>query len=90
MNFTPLNDLVYIKVDALEGEVKSSSGIIMAMHKDVVMDRPTEGIVEGVGSKVKHVKPGMKVFFENIRGQDIDNEHIVVAEEYIVGYMNEK
>ena len=85
-SITPINDLVLIKYEPFDPFETTESGIILAKtQKTTVQKRPTEGVVEAIGPKVKSVKPGDKVLFENIRGQDIDETHLILTEDTILG-----
>lgn len=82
--FKPISDLVLVEFKPVE--LKTESGIITGINKSVVLDRPTFGVVIAQGANVKNDLVGKKVYFENIRGQDIDETHLVLSEDNILGY----
>lgn len=83
----PLGDLVLIKYEPPKFETES--GIIFKVSKSVIHDRPTEGVVIAIGSKVEEVKVGDKVKFENIRGYDIADGLMLLGEKTILGILGD-
>lgn len=82
--FKPLGDLVLVEYEPVK--LETESGIIFQTRKHFD-DRPTEGKVIAVGSGVKEVAPGDIVKFENIRGYDIDETHLLLGEKTILGIL---
>lgn len=85
--FKPLGDLVLVEYEPLT--LTTDSGIIYQVRKHFD-DRPTEGKVIAVGSGVKEVSVGDIVKFENIRGYDLDDTHLLLGEKTILGIIDEK
>ena len=83
--FKPLNDLVLVEYEPTK--LTTDSGIIVKLRKEVVNDRPTEGIVIAKGSKVEGLNIGDKIKFENIRGYDLDSNHLLLGYETILGIL---
>lgn len=83
--FKPLGDLVLIEYEPTK--FTTDSGIIVKLRKEVVNDRPTEGIVVAMGPKVEGLNIGDKVKFENIRGYDLDETHLLLGYETILGIL---
>lgn len=82
--FKPLGDLVLVEFKPLD--FKTESGIITKVKKHFD-DRPTEGKVIAMGSKVEDLKIGDIVVFENIRGYDIDDTHLLLGVKTILGVL---
>lgn len=80
--FKPLGDLVLIEFEPVK--LETESGIILKTRKHFD-DRPTEGKVIAFGSKVEDLKIGDIVVFENIRGYDIDDTHLLLGIKTILG-----
>ena len=83
-NFKPLNDLVLVETEA--PKLQTESGIILKTQKDFT-DRATQGKVIAIGSKVEDIDIGDVVKFENIRGYDIDENHILLGYKTILGIL---
>jgi co-chaperonin GroES (HSP10) len=93
--FTPMQNFILIKPSStMEGkkeEEKTESGLILSLAKDksVVNDRPTNGIVLSCGPECKVVKQGMEIFWDIIRGQDIEFKngfHMMLTEDSVLGF----
>lgn len=82
----PYGDLVLVEFD--NDVNKTASGIITKVQKST-LDRPTRGKVIAVGPEVKDIKIGDVVVFESIRGQDIDENHMMLGYKTILGILNE-
>lgn len=85
--FKPIGDLVLVKVEPVQ--FVSKSGLITQTKKHFD-DRPTEGVVVGVGDKVDYIKIGDIVKFENIRGYDIDKNYMLLGASTILGIIERK
>lgn len=82
--FKPLGDLVLVEYEPVK--LETESGIIFQTRRHFD-DRPTEGKVIAAGSKVEEVKIGDWVKFENIRGYDLDDTHLLLGEKTILGIL---
>lgn len=82
--FKPLGDLVLVEFEKLD--FTTESGIIYKTKKHFD-DRPTEGKVIAKGSKVEGIEIGDIVKFENIRGYDIDETHLLLGAKTILGVL---
>lgn len=82
--FKPLGDLVLVEYEPVK--LETESGIIFQTRKHFD-DRPTEGKVIAIGDNVKEVQVGDIVKFENIRGYDIDDTHLLLGEKTILGIL---
>jgi chaperonin GroES len=79
---------ILVKIENEEEKIKSESGIILTVHPDIVLDRPTEGKVVQVGEKVKDIEVGDIVKFSEESGADIRTEtewYIVLDSSRILG-----
>jgi len=84
-NFTPMGDLVLVKV-AFQTEQKTDSGIIVDYKPDVIHSRPNNGIVVKQGKDVPIKMINKKIYFEKTRGQDLSKEYILLQFKTILGY----
>lgn len=80
--FKPLGDLVLIEFEPVK--LETESGIIFQTRKHFD-DRPTQGKVIAKGSKVEDIEIGDTVVFENIRGYDLDDTHLLLGYKTILG-----
>ena len=86
--FVPTKGLALIKAIQLKKEEKSSSGIIISIRKESVVERPTAGEVISIGTECKNAEISKIVFWDMISGLDIefdDGEFILIRDETIVG-----
>ena len=72
-------------------EEVTESGLVLALEKKTVgvNDRPTYGIVLSCGPKCETIIPGMEVFWDLSRGQDMmlkDGEFIMLMEDTVIAY----
>lgn len=84
----PLNNIVIVSVN-IEPELKSDSGIILKVKKEVVHDRPTNGIVKAVHKDSK-LKVGDIVYFDKTSGIDFEDEGepvLFLKEQSILGFV---
>lgn len=91
--FQPTKGLVLIKTIQLKKEETSSSGIILSIRKESVIERPTAGEVIAIGTDCKTAQPGLVVFWDMTSGLDLefnDGEFILIRDETIVGTKIEK
>ena len=87
-DFKPTEGLVLIKAIQLKKEETSSSGIILSIRKESVVERPTAGEVITVGTECTNAKIGTIVFWDMTSGLDIefdDGEFILIRDKTIVG-----
>lgn len=80
--FKPLGDLVLVEFEPVK--LETESGIIMQTRRHF-NDRPTQGKVIAIGPKVEEISVGDCVKFENIRGYDIDETHLLLGYKTILG-----
>ena len=86
--FQPTEGLVLIKAIQLKKEETSSSGIILSIRKESVVERPTAGEVITIGTECTNAKIGTVVFWDMSSGLDIefnDGEFILIRDKTIVG-----
>ena len=86
--FQPTDGLVLIKAIQLKKEETSSSGIILSIRKESVVERPTAGEVIAIGTECTNAKIGTVVFWDMSSGLDIefnDGEFILIRDKTIVG-----
>lgn len=86
--FVPTKGLALIKAVQLKKEETSSSGIIISIRKESVIERPTAGEVISVGDECKNTEVGKIVFWDMISGLDLefdDGEFILIRDETVVG-----
>lgn len=86
--FVPTKGLALIKAIQLKKEETSTSGIILSIRKESVVERPTAGEVISIGAECKNAEIGKIVFWDMISGLDIefdDGEFILIRDETIVG-----
>ena len=86
--FVPTKGLALIKAVQLKKEETSSSGIIISIRKESVIERPTAGEVISVGEECKNAEVGKIVFWDMISGLDLefdDGEFILIRDETVVG-----
>lgn len=87
-DFAPTKGLALIKAIQLKKEETSTSGIILSIRKESVVERPTAGEVISIGAECKNAEIGKIVFWDMISGLDIefdDGEFILIRDETIVG-----
>lgn len=81
---SPIKNLVLVKFEPKKFE--SDTGIILKTQKRIVADRPTCGVIEALGPDADaNLKVGDFVYFENISGQDIDANHLMLKDFTILG-----
>jgi chaperonin GroES len=83
MNFKPLGKRVLVK--RVEEEQTTASGIIIP---DSAKEKPSEGIVKEIGSKVKDISKKDKVLFGQYSGTEIslDGEvYLLLNQDDILG-----
>lgn len=94
-NFTPCQNFILLKpatdMTGKKAEEVTDTGLIMSLAKDksVVNDRPTNGIILSCGPDCKIAEPGMEIYFEVSRGQDLEFKngfHMMIMEESILGF----
>lgn len=94
-NFTPCQNFILLKpatdMNGKKAEEITDSGLVLALAKDksVVNDRPTNGIILSCGPDCKIAIPGMEIYFEISRGQDLEFKngfHMMIMEESILGF----
>ena len=94
-NFSPCQDFILLKpstdMQSKKAEEVTESGLVLALAKtkSVVNDRPTNGIILSCGPDCKIVKPGMEIYFEISRGQDLefkDGFHMMIMENNVLGF----
>lgn len=86
--FQPTEGLVLIKAIQLKKEETSSTGIILSIRKESVVERPTAGEVITVGTECVNAEIGAIVFWDMTSGLDIefdDGEFILIRDKTIVG-----
>lgn len=81
--FVPLKDTLVVEITPKK--LETDSGIITHIHRNPVTDRQTNGIVISQGSECKYDLVGKRVYFDCIRGKDIDENHVLLLEETILG-----
>ena len=86
LNIRPTKDRVLVKVDKTPEEKTSGGIILMASDKDKRKAQRT-GTVVAVGPKAQDIKVGMIIHFEYFSGSDMGEDHIIIAETQILGYM---
>lgn len=87
-DFQPTEGLVLIKAIQLKKEETSSSGIVLSIRKESVVERPTAGEVITIGADCVNAKIGSIVFWDMTSGLDIefdDGEFILIRDKTIVG-----
>ena len=86
--FQPTEGLVLAKPIQLKKEEESSSGIVLAIRKESVVERPTYGEVLAVGDDCKNAKVGETIFWDMQGGLDLefdDGEFILIRDKTIIG-----
>lgn len=95
-NFEPMQNFIVVELydsakDTKKAEEVTDSGLVLSLAKEksVVNDRPVYGKVQKVGPDCKTIIPGMEIFWDITRGQDIsfkNGEYILLYEEAVLGY----
>jgi chaperonin GroES len=83
MNFKPMGKRVLIK--RVEEEKTTASGIIIP---DSAKDKPSEGVVKEIGTKVKGLSKKDKVLFGQYAGSEVTIEgekYLIMNEDEILG-----
>lgn len=83
-NFVPLKDTLVVEITPKK--LETDSGIITHIHRNPVTDRQTNGIVISQGPECKYNLIGKRVYFDCIRGKDIDENHVLLLEETLLGF----
>lgn len=90
--FIPTEELVLAKPIKLKTEEKTDTGIVLAIRKESVIERPTYGEVIAVGDGCKNAKIGKIVFWDMQGGLDLefeDGEYILIKDKTIIGTMKD-
>ncbi len=85
MNFKPLGEKILVELSEVEN--KTASGIILV---DSAKEKPNTAKVLAIGTKVKDIKVGDTVVFENFRGTDLTLDgvdYLVLDLENVIGIM---
>ncbi|EPP4232741.1 hypothetical protein ACUPZ6_001213 [Campylobacter coli] len=82
-NFKPLQDFVLIKTEPVK--LETESGIITKIQKSNLYDRPTKGVVIKQGPKCKYNLINKTVQWDITKGQDVEKNYILLAEDSILG-----
>lgn len=86
--FQPTKGLALIKPIQLKKEETSTSGIVISIRKESVIERPTAGEVISVGEECVNAKVGEILFWDMNSGLDLefeDGEFILIRDVTIVG-----
>lgn len=86
--FIPTEGLALIKAIELKKEETSSSGIILSIRKESVVERPTAGEVISIGKDCLNAGIGKIVFWDMQAGLDLefnDGMFILIRDKTIVG-----
>lgn len=77
-DFQPTEGLVLVKPIELKKEEISESGLVIAIRKESVIERPTYGNVLAVGEDCKNAKVGQVVFWDMQAGLDLEFDNSVL------------
>lgn len=86
--FQPRNTFILVKPEELVSEKTTQGGIIIPMNNRSVTERPTSGIVIGVGEGVEDINEGDFVIWPNTDGIDFefnDGHFMLLRYESIIG-----
>lgn len=84
--FKPLRNEIVVEV--VWEERTTRDGILINVNRDFVKDRPIHGKVISQGPKCKYDLMGKEVVFSYLRGQDIDETHMLIRESTLLGIIN--
>lgn len=79
----PIFNNVLVKPD--EGEKRTASGLYLA---ESAVEKPQLGTVIAIGSDVKHLKVGDKVFYKKWGGNEVkheNEEYLIIEDKDIIG-----
>jgi chaperonin GroES len=83
MDFKPMGKRVLI--ERVEEEKTTASGIIIP---DSAKDKPSQGVVKEIGTKVKHLSKKDKVLFGQYAGTEVtinDKKYLIMNEDEVLG-----
>lgn len=80
-NFKPINDNILVELEPKE--TKTSGGIIVPTESQ---EKTTKAVVLHSG-KSNQLKVGDKIFFKRFMGTSLDENHLVLREEDILGVL---
>lgn len=86
--FIPTEGLALIKAIELKKEETSTTGIILSIRKESVVERPTAGEVISIGAECTNASVGKIVFWDMQAGLDLefnDGIFILIRDKTIVG-----
>lgn len=86
--FIPTEGLALIKAIELKKEETSTTGIILSIRKESVIERPTAGEVISIGKDCLNAEVGKIVFWDMQSGLDLefnDGMFILIRDKTIVG-----
>lgn len=86
--FQPTEGLVLVRPIKLKEEEVSASGLIVAIRKESVIERPTYGEVLAVGKDCLNANIGQVVFWDLQSGLDLefeDEKLLLIRDKTIIG-----
>lgn len=86
--FQPSSELILVKPEALKKEETTASGLVIAIKKETVVERPAFGKVIAVGTDVKNISEEEIIFWPSTDGIDLefdDGEFLLLRDKSVIG-----